>query len=79
MKVTALFLLSALALLSLSGNARAEVPGTQAKCNNGVNGCTRIYNPICGTDGYTYPNECELCMENKRREFPVLIKKYGPC
>ncbi|KAM5302225.1 serine protease inhibitor Kazal-type 1 isoform 1-T1 [Glossophaga mutica] len=64
---------------SHEGNARAEVPGTQAKCNSEVNGCTRIYNPVCGTDGYTYSNECELCMENKRRKFPVLIKKYGPC
>ncbi|KAF6083097.1 serine peptidase inhibitor Kazal type 1 [Phyllostomus discolor] len=79
MKVTALFLLSALAMLSLSGHARAEVPGTQAKCNHEVSGCTRNYNPICGTDGHTYSNECELCMENKRRKIPVLIKKYGPC
>ncbi|XP_036280822.1 serine protease inhibitor Kazal-type 1 [Pipistrellus kuhlii] len=79
MKVTAIFFLSALALLSLSGNAKADVPGTKAVCNSNVNGCTRIYNPICGTDGQTYSNECELCMENKKREVPVLIKKHGPC
>ncbi|XP_054423909.1 serine protease inhibitor Kazal-type 1 [Pteronotus mesoamericanus] len=79
MKVTAIFLLSALVLLSLSGNGRAEVSGTQAVCNSNVDGCTKIHDPICGTDGITYSNECELCMENKRRKIPVLIKKRGPC
>uniref|UniRef100_G1PTB9 Serine protease inhibitor Kazal-type 1 n=1 Tax=Myotis lucifugus TaxID=59463 RepID=G1PTB9_MYOLU len=52
---------------------------THAVCNSNVNGCPRIYDPICGTDGHTYPNECMLCMENKEREVPVLIKKHGPC
>ncbi|KAM7143284.1 serine protease inhibitor Kazal-type 1 [Molossus nigricans] len=80
MKITVTLLLGALALLSLSGNhATAEVLGTKAVCNTNVNGCTKIYNPVCGTDGWTYSNECQLCMENKMREIPVLIKKRGPC
>ncbi|KAM5217172.1 serine protease inhibitor Kazal-type 1 [Hipposideros larvatus] len=79
MKVTAIFLLIALALLSLSGNARADAPGREATCSHTVNGCTKIYNPVCGTDGNTYSNECELCMENKKHQSRILIKKSGPC
>ncbi|XP_004420061.1 serine protease inhibitor Kazal-type 1 [Diceros bicornis minor] len=79
MKVTSIFLLCALALLSLSGNTRADSLGRRAQCNNQVRGCTKNYNPVCGTDGNTYSNECVLCMENQKRQTPVLIKKSGPC
>ncbi|XP_019594595.1 serine protease inhibitor Kazal-type 1 [Rhinolophus sinicus] len=79
MKVTGIFFLIALALLSLSGNARADTLEREAICRNHVDGCTKIYNPVCGTDGNTYPNECELCMENKKRQSHILIKKSGPC
>ncbi|XP_011382202.1 serine protease inhibitor Kazal-type 1 [Pteropus vampyrus] len=79
MKVTGILLLIALALLSLSGNARADPMGRTAVCTSKLSGCPKIYNPVCGTDGTTYPNECELCMENKKRQISVLIKTDGPC
>ncbi|XP_008580919.1 PREDICTED: pancreatic secretory trypsin inhibitor [Galeopterus variegatus] len=79
MKIASIFLLSALALLSLSGNTGADSLGKKANCNNEFNKCTKIYNPVCGTDGNTYSNECMLCLENKKRQIPVLIQKSGPC
>ncbi|CAD7678875.1 serine protease inhibitor Kazal-type 1 [Vulpes vulpes] len=80
MKVTSIFLLSALALLSLSGNTRANnMLQRQANCNLKVNGCNKIYNPICGSDGITYANECLLCLENKKRQTSILVEKSGPC
>uniref|UniRef100_A0A8C3WU31 Serine protease inhibitor Kazal-type 1 n=1 Tax=Catagonus wagneri TaxID=51154 RepID=A0A8C3WU31_9CETA len=79
MKVASIFLLSALALLALSGNTGATSPGREAKCTSEVSGCSKIYNPVCGTDGKTYPSECVLCSENQKRQTSVLIQKSGPC
>lgn len=80
MKVAVIFLLSALALLSLAGNTfSAKVTGKEASCHDAVAGCPRIYDPVCGTDGITYANECVLCFENRKRIEPVLIRKGGPC
>ncbi|XP_007194256.1 serine protease inhibitor Kazal-type 1 isoform X1 [Balaenoptera acutorostrata] len=79
MKVASIFLLTALVLLSLSGSTRANFLEREAKCTNEVSGCPKIYNPVCGTDGVTYSNECMLCIENKKHRIPVLIQKSGPC
>ncbi|XP_076993465.1 serine protease inhibitor Kazal-type 1 [Tamandua tetradactyla] len=79
MKVTGIFLFSALALLIFSGNTEAEFQGREAHCNIKVLGCPKIYKPVCGTDGNTYPNECQLCLENKNRQTSVRILKSGPC
>ena len=42
--------------------------------------CQRIFLPVCGSDGETYNNECEMRAENCRRGRPVphLVKR-GEC
>ncbi|KAI5941977.1 serine protease inhibitor Kazal-type 1 isoform X2 [Manis javanica] len=79
MKAASIFLLGALVLLSLSGNTRADFLGREANCNKEMTGCSKIYKPVCGTDGNTYSNECMLCIENQGRQVAVRIKQSGPC
>ncbi|XP_009902985.2 ovomucoid-like [Dryobates pubescens] len=40
--------------------------------------CPRNYEPVCGTDEVTYPNECSLCTENLRNR-DVTKKHDGQC
>ncbi|XP_050752356.1 serine protease inhibitor Kazal-type 2 [Gymnogyps californianus] len=76
--VPVLVLLPALlaGLLSCPG-AVASVP--PACYNYGVPGCPRDYNPVCGTDGETYSNECVLCLSNSENKKDVHIFKMGRC
>ncbi|XP_055873263.1 turripeptide Gsg9.2-like [Biomphalaria glabrata] len=44
--------------------------------------CTADWNPVCGSNGKTYPNKCELDGENRclRPSGPlVTIAHEGPC
>ncbi|XP_073777822.1 trypsin inhibitor ClTI-1-like [Danio rerio] len=41
--------------------------------------CPRNYEPVCGTDGVTYGNECMLCLKNKEDKTNISISKMGEC
>uniref|UniRef100_A0A8C3PFL5 Kazal-like domain-containing protein n=1 Tax=Chrysemys picta bellii TaxID=8478 RepID=A0A8C3PFL5_CHRPI len=50
--------------------------GRAPKCYlYGLPGCPKNFNPVCGTDGHTYPNECALCLSNRTA---ILGQTKGP-
>ena len=41
--------------------------------------CTREYDPVCGSDGHTYSNECELEIADCESHDGVQMVYYGRC
>ena len=46
------------------------------KCRRG---CPRIVRPVCGSDGITYDNRCELAIAACKRDSEITITHFGKC
>ncbi|XP_066469038.1 trypsin inhibitor ClTI-1-like [Tiliqua scincoides] len=81
MRVMIICLLFAVGIFCSSGNAETDTSWVrQPACEQyRLPACPKIMDPVCGTDQFTYANECLLCLENRRRNINIQIQKSGRC
>ncbi|KAJ8001013.1 hypothetical protein DPEC_G00186400 [Dallia pectoralis] len=77
-----LIVLCGMLLVAFSG-AEEESSGKYRSptCSNmeEIMACPMNYDPVCGTDGNTYPNECALCVQRQTTKMDILVMKEESC
>lgn len=70
-----LFSFIAVLVVATSVFAQVEEEDVRPRCP-----CPRIYQPLCASDGLTYPNACEFeCVLKRTRDPNFRIIKSGRC
>lgn len=41
--------------------------------------CPSVSKPVCGTDGVTYTNRCQMSQSSCRKRTNTVFKNEGPC
>ncbi|XP_015205125.2 trypsin inhibitor ClTI-1-like [Lepisosteus oculatus] len=74
------FLAAAFCLAGLARGASIPSGGTPPDCGQYmIPACPRNFDPVCGTNGVVYGNECMLCADNMEKNTNFLISKRGEC
>ncbi|XP_037635970.1 serine protease inhibitor Kazal-type 6-like isoform X2 [Sebastes umbrosus] len=56
-----------------------ELTYSSCEDSEGIHYCNFQYDPLCGSDGGTYRNRCELCMSNRFKINKVKVIYRGEC
>ncbi|XP_034635147.1 ovomucoid-like [Trachemys scripta elegans] len=80
MKITGAVLLFALALCCFYSDAAGQAgTGFCSEYKEPPEVCTEQYDPVCGTDGRTYSNECYFCKAVYENLGSLCFEHYGKC
>uniref|UniRef100_A0A8C7MAR4 Serine peptidase inhibitor, Kazal type 2, tandem duplicate 1 n=1 Tax=Oncorhynchus kisutch TaxID=8019 RepID=A0A8C7MAR4_ONCKI len=79
-KYTRMFTVTSLVDITFRATFISRIMLRNADCSQyNLPMCPRNFEPVCGSDGTNYSNECMLCFQNMERKSNILIRSKGEC